>query len=218
MPSETEFDPTREQRPKIAIRSSREIPDAQQNSFFDPEIWGRAFSPEEIYLPDTDEVLSFVIAAHEIGHLVKEGERMDAKLDNFKAVQIEERRAWEKGWPYLQKYLADYFSDENGTHCIAKIQVAFRNIEKLMLLATKLSKEIYVQKETLDDLTDEEYAKFRHNQLEKLFLAKGEKFQAIFDEIKKEKNGVKPNWDRLSAVVTKAVQDILTDNDKVEYN
>lgn len=46
MPGETEFGPTREQRPKIVIKSSRKIPDAQQNPFFDPEIWGRAFSPE----------------------------------------------------------------------------------------------------------------------------------------------------------------------------
>jgi hypothetical protein len=86
-----------EQKPIIVIRKSTKAPPAaKSNPFYDPEIWGRANSPDEIYLPDSDEAISFAIAAHEIGHLVKEGVREDAALDNFEATKAEELRAGNK--------------------------------------------------------------------------------------------------------------------------
>src|SRR3989338_622923 len=89
--------------PKIIIKRSTDAPpEVKQNPFYDPEFWGRATSPDDIYLPDSDEAISFAIAAHEIGHLVQEGKKGDTRLDNFEATRAEEQRAWDKGWKYLQ--------------------------------------------------------------------------------------------------------------------
>ena len=61
------------EKPRIVIKRSVEAPpEVKKNPFYDPEIWGRATSPEDIYLPESDEGIPFAIAAHEIGHLLLE--------------------------------------------------------------------------------------------------------------------------------------------------
>src|SRR3989338_9394681 len=95
MPEVFDFNPDQEKEPSIIIKKSTEAPESvRQNPFYNKDIWGRANSPDDIYLPDSDQAISFAIAAHEIGHLVKAGERQDAALDNFAAARAEEQRAW----------------------------------------------------------------------------------------------------------------------------
>ena len=51
--------------PKIIIKRSIDAPpEVKENPFYDPEFWGRANSPDDIYLPDSDEAISFALAAH----------------------------------------------------------------------------------------------------------------------------------------------------------
>ena len=101
-----------ETEPIIVIKKSIDAPlSVKENPFYDPEIWGRANSPDDIYLPDSDEAISFALAAHEIGHLVNKGKVDNANLDNFEGTRAEEERAWNLGWDYLEKYLVDYYNE-----------------------------------------------------------------------------------------------------------
>ncbi len=204
-----------EKEPKIIIKHSSDASEeVKQNPFYNPEFWGRAISPDDIYLPDSDEAISFAMAAHEIGHLVKKDEINNARLDNFEATRAEEQRAWDSGWEYLQKYLLEYYQDNQ--EMVSKIQLAFKHIKTILMQATDLSQDMYLEPDALDNLNDEEINQILKDRREKFFSQKGEEFKAIFDKIKELKIGVKPNWDSFTAVVKKAVQDILRDNEKIE--
>lgn len=199
--------------PKIIIKRSTDAPpEVKQNPFYDSEFWGRANSPDDIYLPDSDEAISFAMAAHEIGHLVKAGERNDARLDNFKATRAEEQRAWDKGWEYLQEFVDEYYTD--NPECAPKIRQAFERIKTLLLQATDLSKGMYLESGVLDNLAPDEIQRILKGKREKFFSEKGELFKNIFDEMKREKIGIKPDWDKFTAIVTRAVENILKDNNK----
>lgn len=152
------------------------------------------------------------MAAHEIGHLVEEGARDDAGLDNFKAARAEEQRAWDKGWEYLQKYLDEYYQD--NPEVIPQIQQAYEHIKDFLMQGTDMSESMYLESGSLDELTPEEIKKILKEKREEFFSEKGEEFKELFAEIKKEKIGVKPDWDKFSAVVEKAVRDIIDDNKK----
>ena len=142
----------KEQEPKILIEKSTDAPAKfKEGPFYDPEIWGCAMPPFIIYLPDSDEMISFAIAAHEVGHLVKEGKRYDADLDNFEAERAEEQKSWDAGWGYLQKYLSEYYQD--NPEIVPKIQEAFERIKDSAMRATDLSKNMYLKKGTLDGLS-----------------------------------------------------------------
>ena len=207
--------PEKEQEPTIIIKKSTDAPPkVKENPFYDPEFWGRANSPDDIYLPDSDEAISFAMAAHEIGHLVKEGERTDARLDNFEATRAEEERAWEKGWEYLKKYISEYYEDR--LEIAPKIQQAFERIRDFLMQATDLSEDMYLEQGALDKLSDEEIEKILKEKREKFFSERGEEFKQLFEEMKGEKIGVKTDWDKFVAVVKKAVQNILRDNEKIE--
>lgn len=211
MRTEKTLDPTPEREPEIVIKKSTDAPpEIKANPFYDPEIWGRAYSPDDIYLPEADEAISFAIAAHEIGHLVEEGKRKDAGFDNFEATRAEEQRAWEKGWGYLKGYLAEYY--QGSPDSIPLIEQAFTSIQELMMKATDLGKEMYLKKGELDGLEKEERDQIQKEKREQFFSKKGGEFKSIFEEIKKGKLGVKPDWERFVGVVTKAVEDIVKDN------
>lgn len=215
MISEKNFSLTNERKegPKIIIKHVIDAPpEFKQNPFYDPEFFGRAKSPDDIYLPDSDEAISFAMAAHEIGHLVEEGARNDASLDNFEAGRIEEQRAWDKGWEYLREYVSEYYQDR--PEYISKIYQAFEHIKTLLMQATDLSEDMYLEKGSLADLTGDEIDKILVEKREKFFSERGDEFKAIFDEIKKEKIGIKPDWEKFTAIVTKAVEKILEDNKK----
>ncbi|HEY4479257.1 MAG TPA: hypothetical protein VI981_02790 [Candidatus Paceibacterota bacterium] len=207
--------PEKEQEPIIIIKKSTDAPKkVKENPFYDPEFWGRANSPDDIYLPDSDEAISFAIAAHEIGHLVDEGKRDDARLDNFEATRAEEQRAWDRGWEYLQKYISEYYQDR--PEIAPKIQQAFESIKDFLMQATYLSKAMYLEQGVLDNLSNEEIDKVLKEKREKFFSENGEEFKQLFEEMKGEKIGVKPDWDKFVAVVKKAVEDIIKDNEKKE--
>lgn len=216
MISEKNFslNPEKEQEPIIIIkRSSDAPPKVKENPFYDAEFWGRANSPDDIYLPDSDEALSFAMAAHEIGHLVKKGARNDARLDNFEATRAEEQRAWDKGWEYLQGYIDEYYAD--NPEYAPKIRQAFERIKTLLMQATDLSKGMYLESGALDNLAPDEIQRILEERREKIFSERENDFKNIFDEMKKEKIGIKPDWNKFTAVVTKAVENILKDNKKV---
>jgi len=209
------FNPEKEKEPIIIIKKSVDAPPkVKENPFYDPEFWGRANSPDDIYLPDSDEAISFAMAAHEIGHLVDEGKRDDAGLDNFEATRAEEQRAWDRGWKYLQKYLSEYYQDR--PEIVLKIQRAFERIRDLLMQATDLSKDMYLEQNTLDNLSHGEIEKILKEKREKFFSEKGKEFNQLFEKMKNEKIGVKPNWGDFVSVVKKAVQDILKDNQTAE--
>lgn len=216
MPSpEKNFPLDVEGEPKIVIKRSTDAPpEVKQNPFYDPEFWGRANSPDDIYLPDSDEAISFAMAAHEIGHLVDEGKRDDARLDNFEATRAEEQRAWDKGWEYLQKYLDEYYQDD--PEIVPKIQQAFERIRDFLMQATDLSKDMYLEPGDLDNLGHEEIDRILKEKRKKLFSEKGKEFKQLFEKMKEEKIGVKPDWDKFIAVVEKAVREIINDNKKSE--
>jgi len=205
------LNPEKEQEPTIIIkRSSDAPPKVKENPFYDAEFWGRANSPDDIYLPDSDEAISFAMAAHEIGHLVDEGKRDDARLDNFEATRAEEQRAWDRGWEYLQRYISEYYQDQ--PEITPKIQQAFERIRDFLMRATDLSKDMYLEQGALDNLGHEEIDRVLKEKREKFFSEKGDTFKNIFDEMKKEKIGVKPDWNKFTATVAKAVKNILKDN------
>ncbi len=216
MNSEEKFSPgfkNETEELKIIIKRSSDAPqEVKKNPFYDPEIWESAHSPDDIYLPDSDEAISFAMAAHGIGHLVKKGAREDARLDNFEATRAEEERAWEIGWQYLQKYIDEYYQDNSES--IPKIHQAFERIKTLLMKAVDLSKGMYLESGALDNLKPEEIEAIFNKRREKFFSEKAEEFKNIFNEVKKEKIGVKPDWDKFTAMITKAVEDILRDNEK----
>src|SRR3989344_450230 len=190
--SEKKFSLANEGEPKIIIKRSTDAPpDVKQNPFYDSEFWGRANSPDDIYLPDSDEAISFAMAAHEIGHLVKAGEKNDACLDIFEATRAEEQRAWDKGWEYLQEFVDEYCADK--PECAPKIRQAFERIKTLAMQAVDLSKDMYLESGTLDNLSADEIGRILKERREKFFSERGVDFKNIFNEMKKEKIGVKPD-------------------------
>lgn len=196
---------------RIVIRRVSDAPLAvRENPFYDSEIWGRAKSPEEIYLPDSDEAISFAIAAHEIGHLVEAGARNDATLDNFEATRAEEVRAWTAGWPYLERYLGEYYQGDPSS--LELIRDAFTKIRDLMMRATDLSKPMYVEQGALAGVSDDEEERLLIERRQKFSMEHGTEMRGIFDEIKATKIGRQPDWERFTTIVTKAVTDILKDN------
>jgi len=169
--------------PKIIIKRSVDAPpEVKQNPFYDPEFWGRANSPDDLYLPDSDEALSFAWSAHEIGHLVKEKEdkRDDARLDNFEATHAEEQRAWDRGWEYLQEFVDEYYADK--PECAPKIRQAFERIKTLAMQAVDLSKDMYLESGTLDNLSADEIGRILKEKREKFFSERGVDFKNIFNE------------------------------------
>lgn len=205
----------REQEPRIVIKKSSDAPaEVKQNPFYDSEIWGRALSPDDIYLPDSDEALSFAIAAHEIGHLVESGQRDEARIDNFEATRAEEQRAWDGGWAYLRKYLLEYYQD--NPEVVAKIHQAFGRIKNLLMRGTDLSKEMYLERGVLDNASPDEIDVLVKEKQKRFFSEKGDEFKELFARVKEEKIGVRPNWEKLAAAVSRAVKEIIKDNEKLK--
>jgi len=204
---------SQEQEPIITIKRSADAPlEIKKNPFYDPEFWGRADSPEDIYLPDSDEALSFALAAHEIGHLIREGRRTDTSLDNFEATRAEEQRAWNGGWKYLQKYLGEYYEDSSED--ILEVQQSFKRIRDLATQVVDLSEGMYLKRGTLDNIDQREKDRILKEQRETFFSSRSKETKIILQKIKKEKNGVKPDWERFKTIVGKAVKDIIDDNER----
>mgnify|MGYP003972259815 FL=1 len=204
-----------ENEPNIIIKKSTDAPlEIKKNPFYDPEIWGRANSEDDIYLPDSDEPISFAIAAHEIGHLIKDGKGNDMGLDNFEATRAEEQRAWDKGWEYLQKYLGDYYLD--NPKMILQIQEAFEKIKILLKQATDLSEDMYLEFGSLGTIDPNEIKTIQKERRKAFSSEKGGAIKQLFEDVKKEKIGIKSDWDKFVTIIKKAVKDILIDNNKIK--
>ena len=80
--------------------------------------------------------------------------------------------------------------------------------------ATDLSKDMYLESGALDNLTLDEEQNILIEKREKFFSEKGKLFKNIFEEMKREKIGIKPDWNKFTEIVTKAVENILKDNNK----
>lgn len=216
MYSEKNFssNPEQEKEPTIIIKRSTDAPqEVKANPFYDPEFWGRGEKIDDIYLPDSDEGISFAIAAHEIGHLVDK-DRKETGLDNFESQKFEEQRAWDVGWPYLEKYLTGYFQDKPEE--ISKIRSAFERIREIFAEAVNLSQGLYLERWALTNTSQAEREKILKKRREKFFTEKGEEFKIIYDRIKQEKTGIKPDWNRFTEIVTNATKDIIKDNEKLK--
>lgn len=200
-----------EAEPLVIIKKSTEAPlDVRDNPFYDPEIWGRAISPDDIYLPDSDEAISFAIAAHEIGHLLERGKVNNTGLDNFEATRAEEKRAWEVGWPYIEKYLDDYYRD--GENRSTEVRASFEKIKKLLMEATDLGEAMYLGKDELDELSNMDGESILKHKREEFFKKKGQEFKDIFSQVKSHKIGLKPDWTKFIKIVERALRDIIADN------
>ena len=201
-----------EKEPEIIIKKSSEAPAVvKENPFYDPEFWGRAYSLDDIYLPDSDEMLSYAVTAHEIGHLVKEGKRNDATLGNFEATRAEEQRAWDLGWEYFKKVLLENIADKL---VVENIEKSFNKIKDLMMKITDLSKDIYLEKEVYDKMDDAEREEALKIRRKNFFKSKGEDIMELYEEIKNEKNGIKPDWDNLVKLAKEAIIEIEKVNKK----
>lgn len=210
MIKERSFESKEEQ--KIVIRRSKEAPrEAKENPFYDPEIWGSAKSSDDIYLPESDEAISFALAIHEIGHLVKEGE-IEASLDDFESTRAEEERAWSEGIKYIDKYLSEYYANSPGL--IPEIKKLIEQIKTIMMEITDLSKDLYLSKGTLVGVSPERQEIISKERRQKLFREKEQTIKEKMSNIKEQKIGKVVDWDKFVEIVTKAVKDILKDNEK----
>jgi hypothetical protein len=198
---------------EIIIKKAAEAPErVKENPFYDEEFWGQAKSPDDIYLPDSDEAISFAIAVHEIGHLSEEGvtSKEDISIDDFEATKAEEQRAWTVGKKYLNKYLSEYSNEGYDAEEITK---AINGIQRGMMEIVEWSRSMYLSVGTLDGLEDDEKEKRLIEQSNKFAATHLEEYKKLVDEkIKIHEIGHKANWEKLIVIVKKAVLDILEDN------
>jgi hypothetical protein len=205
-----------QEEPKIFIKRSSEAPEkAKQNPFYDEEWWGRANSPEDIFLPDSDMAISFALAAHEIGHLSVAGAeaRENITQDDFEATAAEEQRAWTIGKQYLQSCVDEYFSDDAESKKAA--EEAIDKIEVGMMDIVEWSRPMYLEKGALDGLGNEERETILKESRKKFATDNLDEFKRLAEEkIKAHKLGRKVDWEKFTALVKKSVEKILEDNNK----
>jgi len=165
----------------------------------------------KLYLPESDEAISFAMASHEIGHLVAKG-RIEPSADNFDSTYQEEKRAWNVGWEYLEKYLDEYYKDE--PRMIVSIKKIKEAIEKITMDITLLTKPFYgktgdeeKQRENFAETKTGKEIKKRMDEIE----------DRVAEEIKKldePRLAKKIDWGKYCEVVKKALLDIEEDNKK----
>lgn len=196
---------------KIAIKKSCEAPvNAKNNPFYDEAWWGMAKSPENIYLPESDEAISFAIATHEIGHLTK-GE-LSASLDDFEATKNEELRAWQRGWEYIKKPLEAYCG--NDREKAKNIESIIKEVEKIMMEAVDISRPLYQEKGSVPENVSE-YQEYLQTRRQKLFDSDiGKEIIKKMDEMKVKVIGVRTDWEKFRQLIEMAVGEILKDNEK----
>lgn len=184
----------------------------KENPFYNNYHWGMAdWVENKLYLPDgSDEAISFSVASHELGHLVKKG-RIEPDRNNFEATYQEEVRAWREGWKYLEKHLVDYYDNQKY---IVELKTIKDLIEDKFLNITLLTEPFY-QKSEANNIKEQR----------EVFLQteKGQQIKTEIDGLKefventlsslnKETLLKKINWDKYLNVVKKCLVDIEKDN------
>lgn len=195
------------------IRSSEAPKKSEESPFYNSYHWGHAdWDDKELYLPDnSDEAISFSIAAHELGHLVDEG-RIEPSSEDFEATYREELRAWEEGWKYLEKHLLDYYDDPKS---IEDLKIIVDKVKEKMMDITLLTKPFYQKSEAKN---------IKQQRTSFLETEQGQNVKTEIDGLKgfvektlvnlnKESFLKKIDWDRLVKIVRMTLIDIEKDND-----
>lgn len=208
----------KEREPEIEIINATESTpdDAKNNPFCNPYFWGRAECDEKkLYLPESDEAISFAIAAHELGHLVNEG-RIEPDRKNYLASYQEEIRAWQKGWEYLKKNINEYYKEEPDM--VEKIDEIKKYVEYLMMEISKLSEPFYSTEDK-----GESQSPLQNQRDNFLQTETGRKLKEMIDNFEQEVNKKinelneprlkrKVDWDKYLFVVKRTLNDIERDN------
>lgn len=213
---EKNFFENREDQTVIIKRSSQAPEEVRKNPFYDSETWGRAISPDDIYLPDSDEALSFAIATHEIGHLSKEDEIDEEKITlyNFEETKKEEERAWRIGKRYIKECMEKYYEDDEETK--QKIEQAINKVEELMMEQFDLSKSMYLEEKPSEDI-EERYKEILEQRRRELSSSdEGKEIKRKQEQIKNQKIGIKPDWNRFTNIIKHTVERILEDNKNIK--
>ncbi|MBU1131152.1 hypothetical protein KJ840_03400 [Patescibacteria group bacterium] len=197
------------------LKGSEALEESKKNPFYDEYHWGLAdWEDGKLYLPESDQAISWVIAVHEIGHLVKEG-RFDLSESDFDSVKAEEKRAWQQGWGYLKKYISEYYPNE--PEVLVAIEEVKKVIEDEMIAIVELSKPFY--EGALEDITVSR-VNFAETELGKQIKQRIDGFKRLVRNKTAEINQLQLNeqvdWDKYIGVVKKALLDIERDNEIFE--
>jgi len=122
-----------ESEKSFRIKKGSEAPEEEKNDpLYDEYSWGK-FDREknEMYLPESDEAMSFAIASRELGRMVKR-ESMPEEKGTEKVLK-EESWMWQKGLGFLEKKLPLYYSDKMKIDTVGRI--IFEIEEKMMEIA-----------------------------------------------------------------------------------
>jgi hypothetical protein len=202
-----------EKEPTIKLIGSSQAPEEyKKNPFYNNYHWGMAgWEDKELYLPDnSDEAISFSIASHELGHLVNKG-RIQPDRENFQDTYQEELRAWEVGWNYLKKYLADYYDNPKSIEDLKDIE---EKVKGKMIDITLLTEPFYQNPEKKD--AEEQRESFLQTEQGKHIKAEIDGLKGFVEEILassgKESFLKKTDWSRFSKVIKKVLIDIEKDN------
>jgi len=198
------------------IRGSEVPEESKKNPFYNSYHWAMAdWEEKRLYLPDnSDEAISFAVAAHELGHLVDEGRIQPDRFD-FRATYAEEQRAWAGGWGYLEKYLLDYY--DNNFEAVEQIRLVGKEIEKLLMEITRMTEFFYQKTDRDKNSQREEFLKTAEGQRVKLAINGLRK--SVEQKVRELKLDIflnRINWDKYIMVVSKAVMDIERDNMELE--
>jgi hypothetical protein len=208
--------PEQKEEPQIKVFKGSEILEKyNKNPFYNEYHFGMAdWENKELYLPDSDEAISFSIAAHELGHLVAKG-RIQPSRHNYLATHEEEKRAWDNGWSHLKPYLSGYFG--NNKEMIIALESVKNEIEKIMMEITEMSKSFY-------EIPEGDIEEQRENFLKTDIGRRAkEKIDGLADNVKEivkstgeESLLQKVDWDKYLQVIKKALLDIKKENSESE--
>lgn len=203
--------PEKEKEPQIKIFKGSGAPEEKKkNPFYNEYHWGYAdWDEKELYLPESDEAISFAIAAHELGHMVDK-DRIQPDRFDFEPGFKEEIRAWNYGISYLKKHLDKYYDNQE---IIRDIEIIINEIKKIIIEITVLGKNFY--KETKDDI-QQQRADFLKSEEGKIVK---EKFDSLRNEVEdlvkklgRPELAKKVNWDKYILTVKACLRDIESDN------
>jgi len=204
----------KENEPKIEVLKGSEAPEeSRKNPFYSSYFWAMAdWENKKLYLPDnSDEAISFSVAAHELGHLVNRGRIQPSRFE-FEPGHKEELRAWKEGWQYLEKHLSDYYGQQDAAEDLLKIK---NRIEEEFLRITKLTAPFYKKTELSPN---EQRGNFLSTttgkEIKKSIDELRDKVAKIVNELDLNQYLNKIDWNKYKEVVNKALLDIEKDNEE----
>ncbi|MFH1412461.1 MAG: hypothetical protein ABIG10_00325 [bacterium] len=197
---------------KIYIKKSSEASDdIKSNPFYDSRFWGRALDFNDIFLPNSDEVLSFALAAHEIGHLSKvdQDDTANTRLDNFNATKNEEQRAWRVGKKYLMKHINQYYQDEMTLNDISE---RIDRVDYIMMKIVDWSKCVYLENGSFNVLNESQRMQIITRQRETLYKEKEADWKKFVQQLTSQEIGRQINWEKFVTIVKLSLLNIIKDN------